>query len=333
MYNQKPHDTFFKETFAKGDVAKSFIEHYLPKEILDAVDIQSLEPQKDSFVREDLSEVFSDLLFRTTIANKRGYFYFLFEHKSYQSRQVALQLLSYMVEIWKSYKEKESQLPLIIPMVIAHGRSNWNTSMQFADLVQEYDELEVNLQKYVPNYQYILFDLSCYSNEEIKGNVQLRILMEVFRDIFKVNTAQFMNTLERSVLALQELEDRETRTAYFQTLIHYIFNVRKDLTKSEVNEFSERIEQTFPEGSVIIMSLREEFIKEGRQEGRQEGRHLQSQEDIHHFLEDRIGEEARNFYEVVSSIDDLERLIQLKRKLNRAQSTAEIKKLIMEVSD
>lgn len=28
-----------------------------------------------------------------------------------------------MVGIWKSYKEKESLLPLIIPMVIAHGRS------------------------------------------------------------------------------------------------------------------------------------------------------------------------------------------------------------------
>ncbi|WP_280771771.1 hypothetical protein [Salipaludibacillus daqingensis] len=154
-----------------------------------------------------------------------------------------------------------------------------------------------------------------------------------------------MKTLERSVLALQELEDRETRTAYFQILIHYIFNVRKDLTKNEVNEFSERIEQTYPEGSEVIMSLREEFIKEGKQQGQQEGiqegrkegrlegRLLQSHEDIYHLLEDRIGEEVGDLSDVVSSIDDLERLSQLKRKLYRAKSTAEIKKLFMEVSE
>lgn len=75
-------------------------------------------------------------------------------------------------------------------MVIAHGRSRWNTSPQFADLVQGYNQLDSKIKHYVRNYEIILFDLSTYSNDDVKGNVQLRILMEVFRDIFKANTAE-----------------------------------------------------------------------------------------------------------------------------------------------
>lgn len=259
-----------------------------------------------------------------------GYVYFLFEHKSYRSLKVALQLLTYMVEIWK--RSDEDQLPLIIPLVIAHGRSRWNTSTQFSDLVQGYDQLDSKVKQYIPNYEYILFDLTTYSNADVKGNVQLRILMEVFRDIFKANTAELFKTLERSVEALQELEDKDTRTAYFQTLINYIFNVKKNLSQAEVKQFSKRIEHIYPEGSKMIMSLREEILKEGKQEGRQEGRLLQNQEDIHYFLEENIREEAEDLYKKVTSIQDTERLGQLKRKLYRTSSKAEIRKMIIEGS-
>lgn len=43
MDNQKSHDSFFKETFGKVDVTRSFLEHYLPQDVLASVDIDSLE--------------------------------------------------------------------------------------------------------------------------------------------------------------------------------------------------------------------------------------------------------------------------------------------------
>ena len=44
MKIQNPHDKFFKETFGKSDVAKDFLNNYLPQEIREIVNIDTLEP-------------------------------------------------------------------------------------------------------------------------------------------------------------------------------------------------------------------------------------------------------------------------------------------------
>ena len=50
MKIQNPHDKFFKETFSKVSVAKDFLNNYLPQSIMNVIDIDTLEPQKNSFI-------------------------------------------------------------------------------------------------------------------------------------------------------------------------------------------------------------------------------------------------------------------------------------------
>lgn len=134
---QNPHDKFFKETFGNIALEKDFLTNYLPTEILQATNLDTLQIQKDTFIDENLEESYSDLLFKAEIQGKDGYFYFLFEHKSYPERKTALQLLKYMVEIWssKSLISKEDELPVIIPLVIYQGKARWTGPTQFGDLV------------------------------------------------------------------------------------------------------------------------------------------------------------------------------------------------------
>ena len=40
------------------------------------------------------------------------------------------------------------------------------------------------LRLYLPDYNYILYDLSAYSDEEIKGNITIRIFLDLFKHIF-----------------------------------------------------------------------------------------------------------------------------------------------------
>ncbi|WP_162471748.1 Rpn family recombination-promoting nuclease/putative transposase, partial [Gracilibacillus boraciitolerans] len=82
------------------EVVQDFIIHYVPQAIVNLIDLNSIEPLKDSFINSDLQEKFSDLLFQCTISEEKGYLYFLFEHKSYMSNNTPFQLLKYMVEIW-----------------------------------------------------------------------------------------------------------------------------------------------------------------------------------------------------------------------------------------
>ena len=48
-------------------MAKDFLNNYLPKDIIEIIEIDTLEPQKDSFINNELQEVFSDMLYRVNI--------------------------------------------------------------------------------------------------------------------------------------------------------------------------------------------------------------------------------------------------------------------------
>jgi predicted transposase/invertase (TIGR01784 family) len=273
MKIQNPHDKFFKETFGNIEVAKDFLNNYLPESIINVIDIDTLEPQKDSFINEELQEGFSDMLFKVNINKRAGYIYFLFEHKSYTSKDIAFQLLRYMIEIWeaKIKKEKTYELPMIIPLVIYHGKDNWNIRTSLGELIPGYKELPENIQKFIPDYEYLLYDLSQYTDQEIKGEAQTKIILTMFRDILKTDSKGLLHSVFRAVRYLQELENKQTGIEYFETLMRYIFSVRADLTTKNVNEIIDKIGNTYPEGSEVVMTLAEQFRKEGREKGMMEG--------------------------------------------------------------
>lgn len=177
MKIENPHDKFFKETFEDLTVARDFLNHYLPTELMHQVDVQSLEPQKDSFINEKLEEGFSDLLFKANKQGEERYYYFLFEHKSYPSKDIILQLLKYMTEIWiaKTKKENNYELPIIIPLVIYHGKSRWNEPICLSEMIQGDTKIPKQLRKFIPDFEYLLFDFSYMTDEEILGGAKLKM--------------------------------------------------------------------------------------------------------------------------------------------------------------
>lgn len=266
---QNPHDKFFKETFGNIEIAKDFLKNYLPVEIVKIIDVSTLEPQKDSFINEDLQETFSDMLFRVDMNHSEGYIYFLFEHKSYTSRNISFQLLKYMIEIWEAKIKKENcnVLPMIIPLVIYHGNDKWNVQRMLSDMIVGYQGLPKEVQKYIPNYEYILYDISRYTDEEIIGEARLRILLTVFRDIFSKDKNKLRKSVLNAAEALARLADKQTGVEYFETYLRYILSAGHDLTKTDMNEIIVNIGRTYPEGSDAIMTLADRFREEGIEQG------------------------------------------------------------------
>lgn len=271
MKVQNPHDKFFKKTFGDVAVAGDFLDNYLPQSIVDIIDIDTLEAQKDSYINKELQESFSDLLFKANINNREGYLYFLFEHKSYPSRDVAFQLLKYMVEIWNTKAENITQLPVIIPLVIYHGKDGWNIKPTLGEIILGYEDLPVDVQALIPNYKYLLYDLSRYTDEQIKGAVENKIAMTMMRDMPRKNIDEILKFVLRGSIHLLELEDKQTGMEYFETLIRYLLSARCDLTKDAFNELVKQIETIYPEGSERIMTLAEQFREEGMEKGMEQG--------------------------------------------------------------
>ncbi|WP_040979635.1 Rpn family recombination-promoting nuclease/putative transposase [Oceanobacillus jeddahense] len=274
MQIQSPHDKIFKETFSNVDVAKDFITHFLPPSIRNTIDVDSIQPQKDSFISHNLQEYFSDLLFQTKIHQKPAYVYFLFEHKSYHDYYTALQLLRYMVEIWETKRDntEENKQPIIVPIVLYHGDTDWYAGTSFHYMLEGYKSLPPDLHKYVPNYEFFLYDVSDFKDEDVQLNVFLRIILLVFRDIRKNDIQVVLNTIYLAIDYLRQMKDQRTATEYLETLFYYIFRVQHHLTKKQYCDIMKHIENTYQEGSELAMTLAEIFRNEGKEEGRVEGK-------------------------------------------------------------
>lgn len=270
---QNPHDKMFKETFSNIEVTKSFINNYLPENIIKIINLETLELEKDSFIDEKLNETFSDLLFGANINNNDGYIYLLFEHKSYKSRNIAFQLLKYMVEIWESkVKEKNyNSLPIIIPLVIYHNKEKWGMKTSLGEMINGYKDIPDDIKVFIPDYEYLLYDVSRYKDEEIKGNAQVKIIFTAFRDIFAKDKEGIKETIALAGKYLRELEDKQTGIEYFETFLRYIFHAGKSFDEKDVIEIIDKVERSYPEGSELVMTTAERLRKEGIKEGIKEG--------------------------------------------------------------
>ena len=47
------HDKCFKEIMGDVQTAKSFLENYLPVDIVKLIDLEKLKPEKDSFIEKN----------------------------------------------------------------------------------------------------------------------------------------------------------------------------------------------------------------------------------------------------------------------------------------
>lgn len=153
----KPHDKFFKRVFTRKETAADFLRNYLPDNIVDLMDLDSLEYEKDSFVDEELSESLSDLLIKVSMQESgAGYVYILFEHKSYHEPFIAFYLLKYMVKIWDAFagRKGQSDLPVILPIVLYHGKEKWRAGSRFQDLIKNPGQMT----EYIPDCRYRLSD-------------------------------------------------------------------------------------------------------------------------------------------------------------------------------
>ena len=58
------HDVDFRERFTRREISQDFLRWHLPAELLEYVDLDSLEISKDSDVSKELRASYSDLVYQ-----------------------------------------------------------------------------------------------------------------------------------------------------------------------------------------------------------------------------------------------------------------------------
>ena len=260
-----PHDRFFKEVLSRQEVARDFIVHYLPSDIVGLLDLESLEIRKDSFIDKELKEYFSDILYGVDMKGGRSsYVYVLFEHKSYPEPLIGLHLLRYMVRIWEqAIKLGETRpLPPVIPVVVYHGRSKWKVGPEFQDLF----DIPEAMEGVLPDFGYLLCDLTQYSDEEIRGAVTLKAAFLLMKHIFSEDLA---DRLPEILGFLRDLMNKRSGLEYLETVLRYVASGSDHIREEEIKRGLDQVLRE-KEGN-IMPTVAEQWIEQGMQRGMQQG--------------------------------------------------------------
>ena len=175
-----------------------------------------------------------------------------------------------MVEICdaKMRKENTVELPVVIPLVVYHDRAKWNVKLTLGEMIKGYEEFQEEVKRYIPNFKYLLYHVSKYSDEEIKGVAQLKIVLSILRDLTTKDGKTAKATILRAIDYLRQLEDKQTGTEYLETLLIYIFSVASKIAKEDMEDIIEKVKISYPEGSDVVMTLAEKYREEGKKEER-----------------------------------------------------------------
>jgi predicted transposase/invertase (TIGR01784 family) len=244
----KPHDHFTKKVLGNPENAKSFIENYMPKELVSEINLNSLKVESETFIDSKLKDKYSDILYSFDLDGKKAGIYVLIEHKSYYNKNTLRQILQYMCRIW----EKEDKYVIVLPVLLYHGDDKIIYGPQFERMF----ELEDNKYlKYIPKFEIIVKKLNkidkLLGTEELKFYIFLlkcRDNPEMLKDI-------------KTILILDKLSDGITESGLI-----YVVSV---IDEKYQDNFINNIEYSTMEDKMV--SIAQAWKRDAKLEGRQEG--------------------------------------------------------------
>ena len=263
------HDGLFRVAFENPALVESFTRENLPVEITENLDFSTMEQDKDTFIDQHLTRCYADVLYYTRFKDNPAYLYFLYEHKSSEPDFPGLQLLKNMTFIWDKHlvKYKETKkLPPIIPMVVYHGEYAWKAGTSFISMF----DIPVILEKYIPAFQYELYDISHMPEEQIKGEVKLRIILMALRYIFQPEIMTRLKSIFQLFLELKN-KDKTDFNRYLELLLIYLGSNLKNVKAGQLRE---AVDEVLEEGGAIVNTIFQQIKEEGKEIGVKEGKEI-----------------------------------------------------------
>lgn len=259
------HNNFFRSVFRDPDTVRDFLLDVLPGPVLEALDLSVLETDPLSHVEPDLAARFSDLTIRLRRADSQeALVYILMEHKSLPDGGVLLQLLGYMLLMWREDRAAGRPLRIIIPLVFYHGERRWTVPLCF----EEQFSLPEPLLPYLPRFRYLLFDARSWEedapgHEVIRANVFLLTSLLLFKHIRHLELEHI-----RKILAFWRKSGYINKNDKLFLELQYIV----ETTDIRPQDLGRMLEETLQDKEATMPTLAERWIEEGKLKGKAEGK-------------------------------------------------------------
>ena len=253
-----PHDLLARAYFGDRAVMRRFLEGFLPTELSAALDYDSLEDSKETFLTPGLKKSMGDLVFRCrSRAGDEGSIYILFEHKSHPDHFCAVQVLRYMALIWEDSLKTpgRKKLPFIIPIVFYHGKEKW-TGKPLRQLFPQ----ETPFAPYIPDFALLLYDLSKVPEETLQAgltNNAMLLLLKALHD--ELPARKIAEAFQLLASAASGRDVAETIRLFFT----YLEQARPDITPEDI----EQEMAALPQGDMTMQTFTEYFTAKAFEQG------------------------------------------------------------------
>jgi predicted transposase/invertase (TIGR01784 family) len=306
----KAHDHFFRMMMSDKRVAREFFAAHLPKEVLAVTDLNQLELQSTSYIDDVRKESIADMLFKTMIAGHEAYLYLLVDHQSRPDELMPFRVLKYLCNVIDQHlKGNDSKrIPLVIPLVVYHGKQHWKYSNNINDLVDAPKEL---VETYFLK-PFTLIDLSTIDDETLKQSAWAGVMELAMKYIFARDMLPYVKEIIELLKRLENVDGKH----FIETVLTYILD-RGELSNKDA--FIALIKTKLaPDVGEKIMTIAEQLKAEGMQQGIQQGIQQGMQQGIEKTKYE-IAERLLAKNEDLSSIAEvtglsLEKLKELKQK-------------------
>ena len=256
-------DALFKSVLEDKIAATEFLEAYLPDNVKNMLDLSTIAIERESYVDDDLKRRLSDIVY--SIKHKdnpkeKAFIYCLAEHQSAPDYWIALRLFKYMLLLCERHKKKKDKLPLVVPLVVYNGKTEYTAPKSFWELFNNPD-----MAKSIMSDNYRLIDLQAMSDDEIKSKPHIGMFNFFMKHIHQQNMLelwqQFLTEFTQSILI-----DKEQGYIYIKKLLWY---TSSKVATEKTDELNKLILSHLPddEGENIMRTIADNYIDEGLEKG------------------------------------------------------------------
>lgn len=249
------HDTFIRAIMGNREVALDYFRACLPEPILKKLDFSSFRQLPDTYVSKELQKSISDIVYacRKADSGVEVKICLLIEHKSYIDKYTPIQIGSYIFSgLLKQISDGESP-SLIIPILLYHGKARW----EYKTLAGLFDEIEPELQRFIPDYQYVFYNLGQIPDDQIQSLRNKFLAASLLALKYSVLKDR-LSALIPTILTLAGNIDSNLQNS----LIVYTF-VNSDLSEQQIIELITSLPIQLKE---TIMNTLDVFVDKGRKE-------------------------------------------------------------------
>ena len=263
---KNPHDAAFRAAFRILELARAFFRDYLPENVVRHLDLESLELVNRSYVDENLKDRHADLVYKTKAGELDCLIFLLFEHQSTPDPKMAFRMLCYMLAIWRDYEANHpnfKRLPVVLPVVLYHGKARWTGPIQFQKLVDPPEAMA----RYVPDFEYRLVDLGVYQDKlaAFGGEIRLQAVLFLFRHIFEPD---FWDRYEETAARLKDKADDTLFLEFVRWGFRYGYTSREE-SDEELEKIIDRTAARLGDENARreMMTIAERHVREGYVKG------------------------------------------------------------------